>query len=142
MVELRSLHCIKLRRNVSPPASGYVVPPGRSQRCRMGFLHGSKAAVKGDKAEEGARADKDTPTHHGAQWQGSEGRAGSFPPTQHPHQSNAPWAKETRRTPGHQHCDHNISGQRSLEERVFTSTMRGQRVDLSKGHPVPTVLTS
>lgn len=70
MVELGSLHCIKLRRNISPPASGYVATPGRSQGCRMGLLPGRKAAVKGDKAEEGAVADKDTPSHHGAWLQG------------------------------------------------------------------------
>ena len=147
-VELRSLHCIKLRMNVSPPASSYVVPPGRSQRGRMGLLQKSqskkaksKVAVIGDKAEEEAGTGKDTTTHRGAWWQGSEGRA-SLPPIQHPHQSSATWPEETGRTLGHQHCDHNISRQRSLEERVFRSTMRGQRVDLSKGHPRPTVLTS
>ena len=140
-VELRSLHCIKLRMNVSPPASSYVMPPRRSQGGRMGLLQGSKVAVIGDKAEEEAGTGKDTTTHRGAWWQGSEGRA-SLPPIQHPHQSSATWPEETGRTLGHQHCDHNISRQRSLEERVFRSTMRGQRVDLSKGHPRPTVLTS
>lgn len=142
MVELRSLHCIKLRRNVSPPASSYIVPPGRSQGGRTGLLQGSKAAVIGNKAEEEAGIGKDTTTHCGAWWQGSKGRARPLPPTQHPHQSSATWPEETGRTLGHQHCDHNINGQRSLEERVFRSTMRGQRVDLSKGHPRPTVLTS
>lgn len=99
------------------------------------------AAVTGDKAEEKAGLGKDNTTHHGACWQGSEGRAGPLPSTQHPHQSSATWLEETGRTLGHHHCEH-ISGQRSLEESVFRSTMRRQRVDISKGHPRPTVLAS
>lgn len=69
MVELRSLHCIKLR-SVSPLASGYVMPPGRSQGGRTGLWQGSKAAATGDKSEEEAGIGKDTTTHCGAWWQG------------------------------------------------------------------------
>lgn len=142
MVKLRSLHCLKLRRNVSPPASSYVVPQGEAKGAEWGFCRmGRKAALLEDKAEEEARIDKDTTTHYGAWWQGSEGRVGPLPPTQHPHQNSATWPEETRRILAHQRCDH-ITGQRSLEERVFRRTVRGQRMDLSKGHPRPTVLTS
>lgn len=107
--------------------------------CPQGGAKGT-AAVTGDKAKEKAGLGKDTTTHHGARWQGSEGRAGHLPSTHHP-QSSATWLEEAGRTLGHHHCEH-ISGQRSLEESVFRSTMRHQRVDISKGHPRPTVLTS
>lgn len=134
MVELRSLCCIKLRVNDSPPASRHTVPPRGSQEGGTGLLKGSKAA--GQRQSRGRGRDRQG-DHHPAWWQGSEGRAGFLTSRQHLIR-----ARGARKNSVHQHWYHDIDGQRSLEERVFRSTMKGQKVNLSKGHPRPTVLIS
>lgn len=100
--------------------------PGRRQRCRTRLLQNN------DKGQCRGLARIPPPTGEHSTWLR---RTGLLPPTENPHQSSAEWPAETGRTVGRQHCEHNINGQKFLEETVFRNIMKGQRVDVSKEQP-------
>lgn len=101
----------------------FLLQPGRCQGCKTRFLQNSS-----DKGQCRGGRDRQGYNHPwGCMVAGLKSRAGLLPPRQHPHQSSAKRPAETGRTLGHQHCQHNINGQKFLEEKVFRNITRGEQ---------------